>query len=124
MSLTDRRPALLPVLALAVLTAACGGNSTDEGSTAAADTIPVAASEGACDVVASELDAGTHKFEVTNYGYKVTEFYVYADGDRIMAEVENIEPGPVARSDGRPPGGRLRGRLQARAWSATASAVR
>ena len=60
MSLSDRRPALLPVLALAVLTAACGG-PTDEGTAAAVDTIPVAATDDACDVAASELEAGTHR---------------------------------------------------------------
>ena len=53
----------------------------------------MAASDDACDVEASELEAGTHEFEVTNGGSKVTEFYVYAEGDRVMAEVENIAPG-------------------------------
>jgi iron uptake system component EfeO len=32
-------------------------------------------------------------FNVTNSGAKVTEFYVYAAGDRIMGEVENVVPG-------------------------------
>ncbi|WP_116452120.1 iron uptake system protein EfeO [Blastococcus litoris] len=94
MSLHDRRLALLPALALAVLTAACGGSDGgDGGSSGAADTIPVAATDDACDVEASELEAGTHEFAVTNNGSKVTEFYVYAEGDRVMAEVENIAPG-------------------------------
>ena len=31
--------------------------------------------------------------KVTNTGSKVTEFYVYAGGDRIVGEVENIGPG-------------------------------
>ena len=30
---------------------------------------------------------------MTNGGSKVTEFYVYAEGDRVMGEVENIAPG-------------------------------
>ncbi len=30
---------------------------------------------------------------MTNKGGKVTEFYVYAEGDRVMGEVENIAPG-------------------------------
>ncbi|MGY1803171.1 iron uptake system protein EfeO [Blastococcus sp. SYSU D00922] len=94
MSLRDRRLALVPALALAVLTAACGGSDDDAGGrSAAADTIPVAATDDACDVDASELEAGTHEFAVTNNGSKVTEFYVYAEGDRVMAEVENIAPG-------------------------------
>jgi iron uptake system component EfeO len=91
MSLRDRRLAVVPVLALALLSAACGG-SVDGGSSAV-DTIPVAASDDSCDVDASELAAGTHEFAVTNSGSKITEFYVYAEGDRVMAEVENIAPG-------------------------------
>jgi iron uptake system component EfeO len=93
MSLRDRPIArLLPVLALAVLTAACGGDD-EAGGSAAVGTIPVAASDDACEVEVSELEAGTHEFAVTNGGSKVTEFYVYAAGDRVMAEVENIAPG-------------------------------
>jgi iron uptake system component EfeO len=103
MSLHDRRPALLPVLAVVglttVLTAACGGagggngGGSGGGSGSAADAIPVAATDDACDVDVSELEAGTHEFAVQNNGTKITEFYVYAEGDRVMAEVENIAPG-------------------------------
>lgn len=96
MALRDRRLALVPALALVVLTAACGGSEDGDGgggSSAAADTIPVAASDDSCDVETSELEAGTHEFEVTNGGSTTTEFYVYAEGDRVMAEVENIAPG-------------------------------
>ena len=85
-------------LATLTLLAACGGGSTDSGSSAgeASDDLAVAASDDTCDVATSELEAGTHQFTVTNSGSKVTEFYVYAEGDRVMAEVENIAPG-VAR---------------------------
>jgi iron uptake system component EfeO len=92
MSLRDRRPALLTVVALAALTtAACA--STDEGGSEASDTIAVSSTDDACDVGATELPAGTHRFEVANVGSKVTEFYVYGEGDRVMAEVENVAPG-------------------------------
>ena len=38
--------------------------------------------------------AGNLTFNVSNYGSKVTEFYLYsADGKRIVGEVENIGPG-------------------------------
>jgi iron uptake system component EfeO len=93
MSLRDRRLALLPALALAALAGAACGGSSGEDAGAATDTVPVAASDDACEVDATELTAGTHQFEVTNAGSKVTEFYVYAEGDRVMAEVENIAPG-------------------------------
>ncbi|GAA2364591.1 iron uptake system protein EfeO [Nonomuraea africana] len=60
---------------------------------AAGGPIKVAASDTACTVATSEVAAGTTTFAVTNGGTKVTEFYVYAPGDRVMAEVENIVPG-------------------------------
>jgi iron uptake system component EfeO len=91
MSLRDRPFALVPALALVVLTAACGGS--EDGGTAATDVIPVAATDDACEVQAGDLEAGTHEFLVTNGGSTTTEFYVYAEGDRVMAEVENIAPG-------------------------------
>jgi iron uptake system component EfeO len=63
------------------------------GSAQAGGPIKVAASDTACTVATSEVAAGTSTFAVTNGGTKVTEFYVYAPGDRVMAEVENIVPG-------------------------------
>ena len=67
---------------------ACG---TDESS--GSGTISVDAGDSSCELSATKLDAGPLTFEVTNSGSKVTEFYVYAEGDRIMGEVENIDPG-------------------------------
>jgi iron uptake system component EfeO len=91
------RAAVAGLAALTALTlAACSSEGSDSPGEAAADEIAVAASDDACDVATTELDAGVHQFTVTNSGSKVTEFYVYADGDRVMAEVENIAPG-VAR---------------------------
>jgi iron uptake system component EfeO len=79
----------------ALTLAACGGGTTS-GKADAGDDIAVQAGDAACDVATTELPAGVHQFTVTNTGSKVTEFYVYADGDRVMGEVENIAPG-VAR---------------------------
>jgi iron uptake system component EfeO len=102
MSARSRRlPLLAAALLAALTTAACGSGSDAGGSAAgegaagssAADTIAVAASDDTCEVAESELPAGTHSFEVTNQGSRVTEFYVYAEGDRVMGEVENIAPG-------------------------------
>jgi iron uptake system component EfeO len=92
MSLRHRRTALLPAAALAVLVvAACG--SKDEGGASAAGTVPVSATDDSCAVGTTDLPAGTHRFEVTNDGSKVTEFYVYGEGNTVVAEVENIAPG-------------------------------
>lgn len=78
------------VVGCAVLLTACGTATPDEEKGGA---IAVAANDEACDVARAEADAGTITFEVTNKGSRVTEFYLYAEGDRIMGEVENIGPG-------------------------------
>ena len=70
--------------------AACTSTAPVEGGSGA---IPVAAADDACDVGSSEAPAGTITFDITNAGSKVTEFYLYATGGRIMGEVENIGPG-------------------------------
>jgi iron uptake system component EfeO len=93
MSLRDSRPALLAVLTLAALTTAACAAKDGGGSGKAADAIAVTSTDDACDVGTTELTAGTHHFQVANKGTKVTEFYVYGAGDKIVAEVENIAPG-------------------------------
>jgi iron uptake system component EfeO len=90
------RPVLRLVAPLAVgaLTlGACG--STNENTDPAANprSITVNATDTTCDVSATTAPAGTITFGVVNAGSKVTEFYVYGAGDRIVAEVENITPG-------------------------------
>ncbi len=91
---TTRILALAAAVVLGGALAACGGDKADD--TAAGATggpIPVKASDTACDVARNKVDAGTSVFTITNGGNKVTEFYVYAPGDRVMGEVENIAPG-------------------------------
>jgi iron uptake system component EfeO len=92
-----RRYALAPAAALFLIggLAACAdGDGGGSGSGAAAGgPVAVNASDTACEVATTSLPAGTAVFNVTNKGGKVTEFYVYAAGDRIMGEVENIAPG-------------------------------
>ncbi|WP_431974350.1 iron uptake system protein EfeO [Micromonospora haikouensis] len=73
--------------------AACGGQDDTDAGAADGGPIAVKASDTACEVGRTELAAGQTVFEVTNSGAKVTEFYVYAAGDRVMGEVENIAPG-------------------------------
>ncbi len=75
--------------ALSVL--ALGLTGCAEGS--ASGDLTVTASDSKCEVSATKLETGPSTFKVTNKGSKVTEFYVYAEGDRIMGEVENIGPG-------------------------------
>jgi iron uptake system component EfeO len=93
-----RIPKILALVAVGTLSgavAACGGDKSADGTAAAGASGPIAvkATDTTCDVAKRTLDAGTHVFSVTNSGGKVTEFYVYAAGDRVMGEVENITPG-------------------------------
>ncbi|MDT7728704.1 MAG: iron uptake system component EfeO [Actinomycetota bacterium] len=78
--------------ALMALTA-CGSGTGTAASPAAGGPIKVEATDTACTVSASTANAGNLTFEITNKGTKVTEFYLYAEGDRIMGELENIAPG-------------------------------
>ena len=68
---------------------------TSAGAPAATGPAPITvkASDTACEVSATEAPAGKITFSVNNTGSKVTEFYLYGTGDRIMGEVENIGPG-------------------------------
>jgi len=95
MTRTVRARVGLMTLSGAVLLTGCSADSSGEGASGGGDEGPIAVAAGddSCDVGESELSAGTHTFAVTNNGSQVTEFYVYAEGDRVMGEVENIGPG-------------------------------
>ncbi|SBT54755.1 iron uptake system protein EfeO [Micromonospora narathiwatensis] len=82
-------PAAAGVLAVAGL-AGCSGDKKDAK---AGGPIVVKATDTACEVGETEIEAGQVTFSITNSGSKVNEFYVYAAGDRVMGEVENIAPG-------------------------------
>jgi iron uptake system component EfeO len=84
--------AVLAGAAALVALSACDSKSDTAGA-AAGGPIKVSASDTACEVSATTANAGNVTFEITNKGTKVTEFYLYAEGDRIMGEVENIAPG-------------------------------
>lgn len=53
----------------------------------------VTSTNDACELSSTSISKGSTTFEVTNSGSDVTEVYVYAEGNRIMGEVENIGPG-------------------------------
>lgn len=85
--------ATLGLLTIAAMSlTACASEASDSGSSASGD-LTVQATDSECTVSATDLEAGPATFKITNKGSKVTEFYVYADGDRIMGEVENVGPG-------------------------------
>jgi len=77
-----------------VLVASCSTDpepAADSGS-AAAGPITIEATDEACVLSETALEAGITTFAITNGGSQVTEVYVY-DGDRIVTEKENIGPG-------------------------------
>jgi len=88
-----RRTAVLLAAGTLVVGGALAGCNSTKDEDSAGGPIAVTASEKGCKLARTSLAAGTHTFEVKNTGTQVTEFYVYAPGDRIMAEVENIGPG-------------------------------
>lgn len=78
-----------------VALAGCTAKDKDDSSSAsgAATEITVNATDTACEVSKTETSTGTTTFVITNNGTKVTEFYVYGEGGRVIGEVENISPG-------------------------------
>ena len=96
MSLVRTTAALTGVaglLALAACTSSGGASGAASSSAAGGGPIAVQATDSQCGVAAATAPAGTITFQVQNTGSKVTEFYVYGAGDRIVGEVENITPG-------------------------------
>ncbi len=89
------RPSRLGALIGAAALLAVGGCSSagSTGGGSAGGPITVEATDTACDISRDSAPAGAVEFRVHNGGSKVTEFYVYGDGDQIMGEVENITPG-------------------------------
>ena len=83
------------LVTVVVFVAGCGTGTPAEEESGGA--ITVSANDDACEVAKASAAAGTITFEVTNKGSRVTEFYLYAEGDRIMGEVENITPGLTRR---------------------------
>jgi iron uptake system component EfeO len=73
---------------------ACQAKEADNGSAGAEGTqITVDATDTGCELSGTTATTGPSTFVVTNSGDKVTEFYVYGEGERVMGEVENISPG-------------------------------
>lgn len=83
--------ALLTALALT----SCQAKEAETGGDGAAKAaqITVDASDTDCQLSGTTATTGPSTFVVTNTGSKVTEFYVYSEGERVMGEVENISPG-------------------------------
>lgn len=91
---TSSTAAALALLAGAALAGCTAKEATNAGSgTDSRPAITVDASDTDCALSAAQAGTGPSTFVVTNNGTKVTEFYVYGNGERVMGEVENISPG-------------------------------
>ncbi len=90
----------LPFLAAAAMLtgaglAGCTAKESDSagGADGAKEPVTVEASDTECTLSSTEGTTGANTFLITNNGSKVTEFYVYGEGERVMGEVENVSPG-------------------------------
>ena len=79
-----------PLAALSVMTIAALSLTACADDPKASGGLTVNATDSACTVSQTDLKAGPSTFKVTNKGSKVTEFYVYADGDRIMFSTSTV----------------------------------
>ncbi|QZH68886.1 iron uptake system protein EfeO [Mycolicibacterium farcinogenes] len=83
---------LLAVFAGMPMSGCAPKETLDDGKPASSE-ITVSASDDFCQLSRTRANTGTTTFVVTNNGTLVTEFYVYAAGDRVIGAVENISPG-------------------------------
>src|SRR5262249_12077429 len=77
------------VTCLAAGLAACSKGGAAVGPSTG--DVVATATDSSCELARTELAAGVTKFVVSNSGSKITEFEVM-QGDKIMAEVENLSP--------------------------------
>ncbi|MFD7452750.1 iron uptake system protein EfeO [Kitasatospora sp. NPDC059827] len=92
-----RRSTAAALLSLAVATAALAGCASKKDDKAGgSDAVKVNATDTACEVSKTSFPAGHVVIDISNKGSKTTEVYVYAAGDKIVTERENIGPGTKA----------------------------
>lgn len=86
--------AALAAVLVGLGTAGCTAKETKpaDAGTAASVVITVDATDTECALSATTAATGASTF-ITNNGTKATEFYVYGEGGRVLAEVENVSPG-------------------------------
>ncbi|WP_327673344.1 iron uptake system protein EfeO [Kitasatospora sp. NBC_00458] len=94
--MSARRSTAAMLLTLAVASAALAGCSQKKDDKASSDAVKVNATDTACEVSKTTFPAGHVVLDIANKGSKTTEVYVYAEGDKIVTERENIGPGTKA----------------------------
>ncbi|WP_030413778.1 iron uptake system protein EfeO [Streptomyces sp. NRRL S-1448] len=91
-----RSSAVAALAAATAVTAVAGCAAKNDGKGGGKGAVKVTATDSSCELSAKEFPAGHVQFSVENKGSQVTEVYVYAPGDRIVTERENIGPGTNA----------------------------
>lgn len=86
---------LVAAIALVIGLAGCAGDD-DPAPASSGPTVPLTATDTACEVGSAQLAAGPVTFAITNQGTKVTEVYVYSAGGQVVAERENIDAAETA----------------------------
>ncbi|MEW2516747.1 iron uptake system protein EfeO [Actinacidiphila alni] len=90
------RASAVALLSLVVLGTAAVTGCAKKSDASSDGAIRVDAADNSCKVSKTEFPSGTVSLDLHNKGSKVTEVYVYAPGDRIVTERENIGPGTSA----------------------------
>lgn len=87
----------LPGLTAALLAFPLGLTACSSGAGGgSAGAIAITSGNTDCQVAQTSLPAGRYSFTVENTGSQTTEVYVYAPGDKVKAEKENVGPGTKA----------------------------
>ena len=93
----------MPVVVLAMTGAVITGCTTKQESATSSPAqghssaeVTVGATDTACELSATGGTTGANTFQITNNGNKVTEFYVYGAGERVMGEVKELDAGVKA----------------------------
>ena len=94
-----RAVSTIPFAAAVSLVASCSSGGAD------ATTVAVTATDSDCSVDRASVPAGPVRISVQNHGSSITEVYLLAEHDRIVDEVENVEPGDSAEFTVTPGGG-------------------
>lgn len=95
----NRMTTAATVILAAISLAGCAKSEKVPANGNAAPEITVEATDTGCALSATQAPTGSHTFVITNAGTKVTEFYVYGEGQKVLAEAENISPGLQRRLD-------------------------
>jgi uncharacterized cupredoxin-like copper-binding protein len=90
-----RTARVLSAVALVMVIAACGGDSSSGGS---GRTVEISLNDDGCSPFELTLPAGSTSFHVKNDGAdSITEFEVLDSGNKVVAEKENLTPGLEGR---------------------------